>query len=84
MICGYILQRYIPEGHQRICGALSQRIEHAPWASSIRLFLLLGPNVDIPPQGPINCDIFIKYVLDDAARSGQHTRCFPRITLNID
>lgn len=84
MISCYILQRNIPKSHQWIRFTASQRVKHASGTAPVRLFLLLRSHVDIPPERPLNFDIFIQYVLDYAPTPGHHTRCHSRITLHID
>ena len=55
-----------------------ERIEHTSWTITIRLVLLLRPNVDTPPYWSSNSHIFIENVLNDPVST------ISRVSLDID
>lgn len=44
---------------------LVKRIEHAAWATTVRLLLLLGPDVYGPPERSLDLESIIENILDD-------------------
>jgi len=74
---GNVSQNNIVHIDERLSLATTKRVEHAAGASTTRLFLLLGTNVDIPPDGEVDNHVFVKNVLD-------LTRSATWVSLNVD
>ena len=63
MLCD-VTECYICNGDKRLSFTATKWIEHAPISYSIRLLLLLGSNVDTPPQRVVDFNVLIGNVGD--------------------
>ena len=81
----HIVESHVLDSDQFIGWAVDKRVQHASWVvAAVWLMLLLGPNVDTPPERLVNLDVIVEDVRDFTTRAWQHRLSHARVVLDID
>lgn len=64
-----VFESYSVKTDERLGRTTAKRVKHATWPGTVRLFLLLGTDVDAPPDWHPNLKVLVKNVFNGASSS---------------